>query len=72
MAAELTQRERALRPVPSPYSLALRLRGADVSAELIRLFVDIEPAALDRLHRMAEAKLVAAKNATDDRYHGCQ
>jgi hypothetical protein len=39
---------------------------------LIRLFVDIEPAALDRLYRMAEAKLVAAKNATDDHYHGCQ
>jgi hypothetical protein len=58
MAAELSQRERARRR---------RLRQ-----ELIRLFVDIEPAALDRLYRMAEAKLVAAKNATDDRYHGCQ
>ena len=47
-------------------------RDAGVSGELIRLFVDIEPAALDRLYRMAEAKFVAAKNATDDRYHGCQ
>jgi hypothetical protein len=57
MAAELSQRERARRR---------RLR------RVIRLFVDIEPAALDRLYRMAEAKFVAAKNATDDRYHGCQ
>jgi hypothetical protein len=34
-------------------------------------YVDVEQAALDGLYRMAEAKLVAAQNATDDRYHGC-
>jgi hypothetical protein len=72
MANELSQRERALRRLPLPYSLALRLRDAGVSAELIRMFVNIEPAALDRLYRVAEAKLVAAQNATDDRCHGCQ
>ena len=71
MANELSQRERALRRLPLPYSLALRLRDAGVSAELIRLFVNIEPAALDRLYRVAEVKLLAARNATDDRYHGC-
>jgi hypothetical protein len=68
MADELSQRERALRRLPLPYSLALRLRDAGVICQ----YVDVEQVALDGLYRMAEAKLVAAQNATDDRYHGCQ
>jgi hypothetical protein len=35
-------------------------------------YVNVEQAALDGLHHMPEAKLLAAQNATDDRYHGCQ
>jgi hypothetical protein len=49
----------------------LRLRDAGVAADVICQYVDVEQAALDGLYRMAEAKLVAAQNATDDRYHGC-
>jgi hypothetical protein len=71
VADELIQRERALRRLPLPYSLALRLRDAGVAADVICLYVDVEQAALDGLYRMAEAKLVAAQNATDDRHHGC-
>jgi hypothetical protein len=72
MADEPGQRERALRQLPLPYSLALRLRDAGVSADVICQYVNIEQAALDGLYRMAEAKLLAAQNATDDRYHECQ
>jgi hypothetical protein len=72
MADEPSQRERALRRLPLPYSLALRLRDAGVSADLICQYVNVEQAALDGLYRMAEAKLLAAQNATDHRYHGCQ
>jgi len=57
MADELSQREPALRRLPLPYSLALR--------------INVELAALDGLYRMAEAKLLAAQDATDDRCHGC-
>jgi len=71
MADELNQRERALRRLPLPYSLALRLRDAGVAADVICQYVEVEQAALDGLYRMAEAKLVAAQNATHDRHHGC-
>jgi hypothetical protein len=72
MADEFSQRERALRRLPLPYSLALRLRDAGISADVICLYLDVEAAALDGLYRIAEAKLLAAQNVTDDRYHGCQ
>jgi hypothetical protein len=71
MADELSQRERALRRLPLPYSLALRLRDAGISADMICLYLDVEAAALDGLYRIAEAKLLAAQNAADDRYHRC-
>jgi hypothetical protein len=71
VADEISRRERALRRLPLPYSLALRLRDAGVAADVICQYVDVEQAALDGLYRMAEAKLVAAQNATDDRCHGC-
>ena len=61
MADQLSQRERARRRLPLPYSLALRLRDAGISA-----------GALDGLYRVAEAKLLAAQNATYHRYHECQ
>jgi hypothetical protein len=72
MADELSQRERALRRLPLPYSLALRLRDAGVSADVICQYINVEHAALDGLYRIAEAKLSAAQDATDDRCHGCQ
>jgi hypothetical protein len=71
VADELSQRERALRRLPLPYSLALRLRDAGVAADVICQYVDVEQVALDGLYRMAEAKLVAAQKATDGRYHDC-
>jgi hypothetical protein len=70
MGDQLSQRERALRRLPLPYSLALRLRDAGVCAELICEYVDVGPAALDGLYRMAEAKLLAAQAPTGD--HGCE
>jgi hypothetical protein len=72
MADELSQREQALRRLLLPYSLALRLRDAGIPADVICQYVNVEQAALDGLYRMAEAKLVAAQNATDDRRRGCQ
>jgi hypothetical protein len=63
MADELSKRERALRRLPLPYSLALRLRDAGVAADVICQYVNVEQAALDGLYSMAEAKLVAAQHA---------
>ncbi len=71
VADHLSQRERALRRLPLPYSLALRLRDAGISADLICQYVNVELAALDGLYRMAEAKLLAAEHLSDDRDHGC-
>jgi hypothetical protein len=61
MADELSEREQALRRLPLPYSLALRLRDAGVAAEVICQYVNVEWAALDGLYRIAEAKLLAAQ-----------
>jgi hypothetical protein len=67
MADELSQRERALRRLPLPYSLALRLRDAGISADLICQYVNVEQAALDGVYRIAEAKLAAAQQAGEGR-----
>jgi hypothetical protein len=69
---ELSEREQALRRLPLPYSLALRLRDAGVAAEVICQYVNVEQAALDGLYRMADAKLLAAQRATDARFRGCR
>ena len=61
MADELSQREQALRRLPLPYSLALRLRDAGIAADVICQYVNVELAALDGLYRMAEAKFLAAQ-----------
>lgn len=71
MADELSQREQALRRLPLPYSLALRLRDAGVAAEVICQYVNVEPTALEGLYRIGEAKLLAAQEATGGRYHDC-
>jgi hypothetical protein len=69
MADELSQRERALRRLPLPYSLALRLRDAGIPADVICQYVNVEQAALDGLYRIGEAKLVAAHQTTHGRDH---
>jgi hypothetical protein len=61
MADELSARERALRALPLPYSLALRLREAGVSPEVVCEYVDIEEDSLENVYRMAEAKLASAQ-----------
>ena len=67
MGDELNARERALRKLPLPYSLALRLRDAGVAAELVCEYLDVEDAGLDGLYRVAEAKLVAAQEQNSTR-----
>ncbi len=67
MADELSEREQALRRLPLPYSLALRLRDAGVAADMICQYVNVEQAALDGVYRIADAKLLAAQRTT----HGC-
>ncbi len=69
MAIDLSEREQALRRLPLPYSLALRLRDAGVAADVICQYVNVERAALDGLYRIAEAKLLAAQKTTHGRYH---
>lgn len=60
MADEGEMREQALRSLPLPYSLALRLRDAGVSRELVCEYVGVDESALDGFYRIAEAKLAAA------------
>ncbi len=61
VADEPTEREQALRKLPLPYSLALRLRDAGVAPEVICDYVGIEEAAMQGVYRIAEAKLLAAR-----------
>jgi hypothetical protein len=66
MSDELSEREDALRRLPLPYSLALRLRDGGVDPELICEYVGVEPASLAGVYRMAEAKLAALRDARAD------
>jgi hypothetical protein len=61
VADEFSPHELALRKLPLPYSLALRLRDAGIAREVICEYVDVEEAALDQFYRVAEAKLVAIR-----------
>ena len=61
MADELTLHERALRKLPLPYSLVLRLREAGVAPEVVSEYVGVEEDALDGVYRIAEAKLSAVE-----------
>ncbi|OBB33185.1 hypothetical protein A5792_12345 [Mycolicibacterium peregrinum] len=60
MADEGDLHEQALRQLPLPYSLALRLRDAGVARELVCEYLSVEDTALDGIYRIAEAKLAAA------------
>jgi DNA-directed RNA polymerase specialized sigma24 family protein len=62
MADELSERERALRQLPFPYSMALRLRDAGVSSQEICQYVNVDEAALDAFYGAAEAKLRAMRD----------
>mgnify|MGYP000007461166 CR=1 FL=1 len=59
--AEPTAREHALRRLPLPYSLALRLRDAGVAPEFISEYLGVEPSAMAGIYRIGEAKLAAAQ-----------
>lgn len=59
MAEELSEHEQALRRLPLPYSLALRLRDAGVANEVICEYVGVENDFLEGFYRIAEAKLSA-------------
>lgn len=64
MTDGLSAREQALRKLPLPYSLALRLRDAGVAPEVVCEYIDVEAPSLDGLYRIAEAKLIAAQQPT--------
>ena len=50
VADELTSHESALRKLPLPYSLALRLRDAGVAPEVISEYVGVDEIALDGVY----------------------
>lgn len=56
----LDELEEALRRLPLPYSLALRLRAAGVAPAVVCEYMGVDEDALDGIYRMAEAKLDAA------------
>jgi hypothetical protein len=60
VADELSAHESALRKLPLPYSLALRLRDAGVAPEIVSEYVGVDEAALEGVYRIAEAKLLSA------------
>jgi hypothetical protein len=62
VADDLSEREQALRRLPLPYSLAMRLRDAGVAREVICEYVGVEDPSLDSFYRIAEAKLIALQN----------
>ncbi len=68
MTDELSAREQALRKLPLPYSLALRLRDAGVAPEVVAEYIDVEEASLEHVYQIAEAKLIAARKQTRGRY----
>jgi hypothetical protein len=64
MGDELSARERAMRRLPVPYSLALRLRDAGVAPEVVCEYVGVGEGALPGVYRIAEAKLTALEQHT--------
>jgi hypothetical protein len=68
VAHELGAREQALRKLPLPYSLALRLRDAGVAPEVVCEYLDVEEDSLQGIYRVAEAKL--QHSSGQDTYDG--
>jgi hypothetical protein len=58
---DLNAREQALRKLPLPYSLALRLRDAGVAPDVVCEYLHIDEASLEGFYHIAEAKLAAAQ-----------
>jgi hypothetical protein len=67
VADDNDNRETALRKLPLPYSLALRLRDAGVAPEVICEYVGVDETALHGVYRLAEAKLTALQDRTKPR-----
>ena len=63
VADGLSSHESALRKLPLPYSLALRLREAGVAPDVVSEYVGVDEAALAGVYRIAEAKLSAAEQS---------
>jgi hypothetical protein len=64
VAEKLSDREQALRGLPLPYSLALRLRDAGVAADVICEYLNVEQVSLEGIYRLAAAKLRDAQNVS--------
>jgi hypothetical protein len=62
MVDQPNAREQALRRLPLPYSLALRLRDAGAPPDVVCEYIDVDEAALENLYHLAEAKLLAAQD----------
>jgi hypothetical protein len=60
MADDVSRHEAALRRLPLPYSLALRLRAIAVAPEVVCEYLGLEETALAGFYRLAEEKLAAA------------
>ncbi len=69
MDDELSESEQALRRLPLPYSLALRLGDAGVAADVTCQYANVDQAAPDGLYRIAEAKFLAARKTPHGRDH---
>lgn len=68
MVDDLSAREDALRKLPLPYSLALRLRAAGVAPEVVSEYVGVDESALAGIYRIAEAKLRSVEGQAQ---HAC-
>lgn len=66
VAARQRERAEAMRHLPGTYSLALRLRDAGLSNDLIAECLAVEQEALDLLLRVAEAKLATISRGERD------
>jgi hypothetical protein len=64
MDDRVDEREASLQRLPTPYSLALRLRDAGVASAVICTYLSIEPEALPTFLEIAEAKLAAARDTS--------
>jgi hypothetical protein len=64
---EIGNREKALRKLPLPYSLALRLRDAGVAPDVICEYVGVNETAMQGVYRVAEAKLTAIRECMSRR-----
>jgi hypothetical protein len=62
VATDAYRRREALNRLPLPYSTALRLRDAGITAEVIAECIGVERESLPALMRLAEAKLAAVGN----------